>query len=102
MLSALRVLAAQHDGYRRVPQILVPDDLSDALIGKGIIDVLGIDGPVNEYLVLASHLNEGVLVILVVVVMVADEHLVHNVLLSTILSAPVPADAIDAPPAEPA
>jgi CRISPR-associated endonuclease/helicase Cas3 len=102
MLSALRVLAAQHDGYRRVPQILVPDHFSDALIGKGIIDVLGIDGPVNEYLVLASHLNEGVLVILVVVVMVADEHLVHNVLLSTILSAPVPADAIDAPPAEPA
>lgn len=68
MLSAPRVLTNQHDRNRRIPQVVVPDDLANAFVGQQVVNITFVYGPICEYSVPVSHLDEKVLVILVVVV----------------------------------
>ena len=77
VFSAPRLCSDQYDSHSRIPEIPVSDLAPDLLIGPVFRNVARIDGSIHEYGILLSESDQFFLVLLIVIVMVANEYLVH-------------------------
>lgn len=55
MLPSGSCLSNENDRYRGISQIVVPDDLSNAFVGKIIGNISCIDSMIDKQIVLCRH-----------------------------------------------
>ena len=77
VFSSPRISPDQHNGHRRIPEILVSDLTTDLLIGPLVRDVARVDGSIHEQGIPFPIFDQLLLVPLVITVVISDEHFMH-------------------------
>ena len=78
MLPASSFGTYQYNGDSRITQVFVADDLSNPLIIVIVGDIASVDGTINKYPMARRHIRQLVLVQLIVLMVIGNEHLVHD------------------------